>query len=129
MVIARIPPFRCPRLALAAVIVGLLFQQVTLAAYRCPMTPGAVESGMAMPTAGHGSSGDRLRCQLHCAHQAEAPGGTHTVAVPPHLLVALSSALATPPAVPILRVTKRPERYRLRIPPRPAIRIYCSLLI
>jgi hypothetical protein len=125
---------------MGVVLVCLLLQQVTTATHACMMSPGMMGSVVTMPAIATDSAAptthtmqwsetDRLRCLMHCAQQASALSDTHQITVPAHLLVPLPLTMATLPVPHFARASLKPQQYRLRSPPRSAIRIFCSLLI
>ena len=92
------------RIALLA-LCALLFQQLALAAYACPL-PSAVASMTSMPgcagmpaTGAHGAQ----LCAQHCAQQTPAPQDARSPTVP---------ALALPPQPPVLALVVPPPAVR-----------------
>jgi len=70
---------------------GLLFQQVAMATYACPLEIGDVENVAAtsqMPPCGSPSTGDNTRCQQHCHPLAQTSDHAPLPSVPAAILPA-----------------------------------------
>ncbi|AHX13341.1 hypothetical protein CH75_09545 [Dyella jiangningensis] len=122
------------------IAVLLLWQQFTVAAYACAMTPELMDQVMAMPgpaamattdgtcpeMRGHT---DQALCQKHCLPDRTTLADSRAGTVPPSLLPALS------PATVSLSVERMPTRVVLDCQDRrrsgntPPTLLFCSLLI
>jgi hypothetical protein len=108
-------------------LIGLLFQQLAMASYICPLErdhPTAVSSMAKMPPCHAGGATDKARCQQHCFPQPPSPDHPPMPTVPAmlpattwlqesgnHLLqtrqvnVSRVAAKATPPPLTIQHCT------------------------
>lgn len=76
------------RIALIALL-GLLFQQLAMAAYVCPLEGGDVARIVAtstMPPCHFPSTADKVRCHQHCHPPAQTSDHASVPTVPPALL-------------------------------------------
>jgi hypothetical protein len=72
-------------------LLGLLFQQLAMAAYVCPLEPGRVARASAatqMAPCQSPDTTDKARCQQHCHPLAQTADHAPALTVPPALLPA-----------------------------------------
>lgn len=112
------------------VILCLLFQQLALAAYACPLRQMPPEpAGMAAHCAEMGmqtAQDNPALCAKHCAPDIATPADSAKLSVP---AVALPPPVFAPVLVPPpAHVASGPHRPLARVEPPPRLR-FCSLLI
>lgn len=121
------------RVALAAVL-GLLFQQIALAAYSCPVEPAAA-AAMAVASAGAHCTGDSAHlasdnpalCAGHCAAHTPAPSDASLKAATAVWAPAPAFVTTLPPAQPVQAAVR--SGATAPVPDLPPRFRYCSLLI
>jgi hypothetical protein len=81
-------PYRRRRWIALIALLGLLFQQVAMAAYRCPAETAAPDAAMStdMPGCEQAAAKDRMRCEAHCHPQGVSSDHAAQPLVPPSLL-------------------------------------------
>lgn len=112
-----------------AVVLCLLFQQVAVAAYLCPLEQPAPApamsgcAGMGMET--HLDPGNPALCAKHCVPDVPLATDAATPSVPP---LAMAPAPFAPVLAPPVRGTRCDDVPISRSDPPPRVR-FCSLLI
>jgi hypothetical protein len=75
------------RLIALLALFGLLFQQLAMAAYACPMDQdGVMAAAASKPPCHESATPDRVRCHSHCHPQQASPDRAPTLTVPAAIL-------------------------------------------
>jgi hypothetical protein len=106
------------RLLALFALFGLLFQQVAMATYACPLVSAiAAAEAAASPPCHAAHASDKARCQQHCRPAAQSVDHAPMPSVPPALLPATTWLRAAPVDLRLSEVATGAIEARATAPP------------